>query len=86
MILFLFIKFVGIIVRNTLVMYDREHDKIGFWKTNCSELWERLHIAGAPPPMPSTSDSTNSTAPAPAGPPQHDFPGIISCAFQKTLV
>ncbi|KAG5535552.1 hypothetical protein RHGRI_023349 [Rhododendron griersonianum] len=72
----------GIIVRNTLVMYDREHDKIGFWKTNCSELWERLHIAGAPPPMPSTSDSTNSTAPAPAGPPQHDFPG----QFQVGLV
>lgn len=65
----------GIIVRNTLVMYDREHDKIGFWKTNCSELWERLHIAGAPPPVPSTSDSTNSTAAAPTGPPQHDFPG-----------
>ncbi|KAF7136394.1 hypothetical protein RHSIM_Rhsim08G0096600 [Rhododendron simsii] len=72
----------GIIVRNTLVMYDREHDKIGFWKTNCSELWERLHIAGAPPPIPSASDSTNSTAPAPAGPPQHDFPG----QFQVGLV
>ncbi|KAH7850984.1 hypothetical protein Vadar_005569 [Vaccinium darrowii] len=65
----------GIVVRNTLVMYDREHDKIGFWKTNCSDLWERLHIAGAPPPVPSTSDSTNSTAAAPTGPPQHDFPG-----------
>ncbi|XP_017413751.2 aspartic proteinase 36-like isoform X1 [Vigna angularis] len=25
----------GIVVRNTLVMYDREQEKIGFWKTNC---------------------------------------------------
>ncbi|MBA0686816.1 hypothetical protein Goari_014393, partial [Gossypium aridum] len=33
----------GIIVRNTLVTYDRKDSKIGFWKTNCSELWERLH-------------------------------------------
>ncbi|KAL8540780.1 hypothetical protein ACS0TY_002122 [Phlomoides rotata] len=35
----------AIIVRNTLVTYDREHEKIGFWKTNCSELWERLHLS-----------------------------------------
>ncbi|GMH24063.1 hypothetical protein Nepgr_025906 [Nepenthes gracilis] len=56
----------GIIVRNTLVMYDREHLKIGFWKTNCSELWERLHISGSPA-MPSTpigEDPTTSMAPA----------------------
>ncbi|CAL5324587.1 unnamed protein product [Camellia sinensis] len=51
-----------ILVRNTLVAYDRENEKIGFWKTNCSELWERLNITGAPPPMPSASDRTNSTA------------------------
>ncbi|PPS19684.1 hypothetical protein GOBAR_AA00903 [Gossypium barbadense] len=35
---------IGIIVRNTLVTYDRKDSKIGFWKTNCSELWERLHV------------------------------------------
>ncbi|KAL3726125.1 hypothetical protein ACJRO7_031070 [Eucalyptus globulus] len=46
----------GIIVRNTLVMYDREHSKIGFWKTNCSELWERLQQSNAPPPVPSAPD------------------------------
>lgn len=40
----------GIIVRNTLVTYDRENDKIGFLKTNCSELWKTLHIPGAPAP------------------------------------
>ncbi|KAF7809890.1 aspartic proteinase-like protein 2 [Senna tora] len=51
----------GIIVRNTLVMYDREHSKVGFWKTNCSELWERLHISGAPSPMPPNTKETNST-------------------------
>ncbi|CAJ2646113.1 unnamed protein product [Trifolium pratense] len=51
----------GIFVRNTLVMYDRENSKIGFWKTNCSELWERLHVSDAPPPVPSNSDVTNLT-------------------------
>ncbi|KAL7193333.1 hypothetical protein ACSBR2_025024 [Camellia fascicularis] len=76
----------GIVVRNTLVMYDREHEKIGFWKTNCSELWERLHITSAPPPVPSTSDRTNSTADesptvAPVGPPQHNFTGQFQVGF-----
>ncbi|OAY51000.1 aspartic proteinase 36 [Manihot esculenta] len=42
----------GIIVRNTLVTYDRENDKIGFWKTNCSELWKRLQVPGVPVPAP----------------------------------
>lgn len=55
----LFIK--GIIARNTLVMYDRENSKMGFWKTNCSELWERLHRTGAPAPSSSASNRTNST-------------------------
>ncbi|KAG7531476.1 Xylanase inhibitor N-terminal [Arabidopsis suecica] len=40
----------GIVVRNTLVVYDRENSKVGFWRTNCSELSDRLHIDGAPPP------------------------------------
>ncbi|XP_027107629.2 aspartic proteinase 36-like [Coffea arabica] len=52
----------GIIVRNTLVTYDREHEKIGFWKTNCSHLWERLHISNAPPPLPSELNNTNFTS------------------------
>ncbi|XP_072977177.1 aspartic proteinase 36-like isoform X1 [Typha angustifolia] len=51
----------GIIVRNTLVMYDRQNERIGFWKTNCSELWGRLHISGAPSPAPSSFSDTNST-------------------------
>ena len=42
-------------------MYDREHSKIGFWKTNCSELWERLHISNAPPPVPPNSEGKNSS-------------------------
>jgi hypothetical protein len=60
----------GIIVRNTLVTYDRHNEKIGFWKTNCSELWERLHIGGAPSPGPSSdtgSQADMSPAPAPSG-------------------
>ncbi|KAJ4815318.1 Eukaryotic aspartyl protease family protein [Rhynchospora pubera] len=58
----------GIIVRNTLVTYDRQNEKIGFWKTNCSELWERLRVDGAPAtapsPPPSTTNSTTVVAPA----------------------
>nr|CAD1837878.1 unnamed protein product [Ananas comosus var. bracteatus] len=51
----------GIIVRNTLVTYDRQHERIGFWKTNCSELWERLQTSKAPSPAPSSSSYTTST-------------------------
>ncbi|KAG5057523.1 hypothetical protein AAZX31_05G094400 [Glycine max] len=51
----------GIIVRNTLVMYDREQTKIGFWKTNCAELWERLQTSIAPPPLPPNSGVRNSS-------------------------
>ncbi|KAJ8640720.1 hypothetical protein MRB53_017414 [Persea americana] len=70
----------GIVVRNTLVTYDRENKRIGFWKTNCSELWERLHISGAPSPAPSASDIRNSTisvAPSlsPSGLPDNIIPG-----------
>lgn len=73
----------GVIVRNTLVKYDREHQKIGFWKTNCSELWERLRANDSSTPMPSASDNTNSslgTPPvvAPSGPTNDVLPGI-SC-------
>ncbi|CAN1191218.1 Aspartic proteinase 36 [Linum perenne] len=53
----------GIVTRNTLVVYDRENVKVGFWKTNCSELWERLQRASsspAPSPHP-TSDKHNQT-------------------------
>ncbi|KAF3438828.1 hypothetical protein FNV43_RR17103 [Rhamnella rubrinervis] len=51
----------GIVVRNTLVMYDREHSKIGFWKTNCSELWERLQISSSSPSMSPAPDEKNPT-------------------------
>ncbi|GMN34460.1 hypothetical protein TIFTF001_004700 [Ficus carica] len=68
----------GIIVRNSLVMYDREHSKIGFWKTNCSELWETLHISDAPPPISPafnenvTTEVPPTLAPAPAPAPAPD--------------
>ncbi|KAJ6304781.1 hypothetical protein OIU76_002108 [Salix suchowensis] len=55
----------GIVVRNTLVFYDRENSKIGFWKTNCSELWERLHVDGASPLAPSSSYGNNSSTEMP---------------------
>lgn len=77
----------GIVVRNTLVTYDRENERIGFWKTNCSELWDRLNLSPPPPPSSSTPvlsglDSPNSTAhispsPAPSGPLRYDIPGEI---------
>ncbi|KAM0062822.1 putative nepenthesin [Helianthus debilis subsp. tardiflorus] len=60
----------GIIVRNTFVMYDREHEKIGFWKTNCSEIWETLHVSGGPPQSSSPPDKSNPTADvSPSSPP-----------------
>ncbi|CAA0831469.1 Eukaryotic aspartyl protease family protein [Striga hermonthica] len=73
----------GIIVRNTLVTYDRGHESIGFWKTNCSELWERLHLSSVPPPPPPFgTDETNSTMAvspslAPTEPPLQIAPGEI---------
>lgn len=85
---------VGILVRNTLVTYDREHSKIGFWKTNCSELWERLHVSASPPPMPPASEEKNSTAKtqptaAPTGSP-YVLSGSVGCStlsnFQASLV
>ncbi|KAK9287890.1 hypothetical protein L1049_016333 [Liquidambar formosana] len=71
----------GIVVHNTLVTYDRESDKIRFWKTNCSELWKGLYIPGAPAPAPVVSFSRNSTiemspTPAPSGLPQNVFPAM----------
>ncbi|KAK8686048.1 hypothetical protein V6N13_125075 [Hibiscus sabdariffa] len=56
----------GIIVRNTLVTYDRKHSKIGFWKTNCSKLWEKLHVTGAPSPSQSQSPSPSRSSPSPS--------------------
>ncbi|XP_031388663.1 aspartic proteinase-like protein 2 isoform X1 [Punica granatum] len=64
----------GIIVRNTLVTYDREHSKIGFWKTNCSELWARLHLSS---PASSTSNRTHNQSidvtPSPAPTPSEEI-------------
>ncbi|KAK3032891.1 hypothetical protein RJ639_034939 [Escallonia herrerae] len=78
----------GIIVRNTFVTYDREHEKIGFWKTNCSDLWKRLNFSTAPPPVPSALDGTNSTAGmtpsvAPSEPPQYVPPGELIVGLIK---
>ncbi|XP_071730961.1 aspartic proteinase 36-like isoform X2 [Rutidosis leptorrhynchoides] len=86
----------GIIVRNTFVMYDREHEKIGFWKTNCSDIWERLHVSGAPPPkVSSPPDGSNSIADIspsllPMAPPQYIPPretevGSITFYMSVTL-
>ncbi|KAK5843566.1 aspartic proteinase 36-like isoform X3 [Gossypium arboreum] len=69
----------GIIVRNTLVTYDREHSKIGFWKTNCSEISERLHRTGG---SSSSSGKDNSTVESPTtsaagGSSRYALPGEI---------
>lgn len=63
----------GIVVRNTLVTYDRANQRIGFWKTNCSELWKRLPLPGSPSPAPSDSFAWNSQpvpSLSPATPPE----------------
>lgn len=71
----------GIVVRNTLVMYDRAHSKIGFWKTNCSELWERLHISDDNAHAPAVSNTSHDTnmapAPAPSESPHYMIPGEL---------
>ncbi|XP_023754329.1 aspartic proteinase 36 [Lactuca sativa] len=51
----------GILFRNTLVMYDREHNTIGFWKTNCSDLWGRLDASTGDMSPASSASSNNST-------------------------
>ncbi|GAA0149944.1 aspartic protease [Lithospermum erythrorhizon] len=76
----------GIVVRNTLVTYDREHKKIGFWKTNCSELWQRLQLPGIAPPMHGGSVKPNSTADispslAPSGPTKININGIVIFSY-----
>lgn len=72
--------------------YDRENLKVGFWKTNCSELWEELRVsdtspAPAPTPTPTPSSGEGSTpvkspASAPNGVPSYVIPGIFTkCSF-----
>lgn len=67
-------------------MYDREHAKIGFWKTNCSELWERLHISDTPTPVPQNSKGTNLTGAfepsvAPSASQYNLQQGTVSCWY-----
>ncbi|KAI4339823.1 hypothetical protein MLD38_024723 [Melastoma candidum] len=77
----------GIIVRNTLVTYDRENNRIGFWKTNCSELGKTKKDDSSslpppnpslapriPPPRPNTSSATAPTQ-SPSTSPTDIFPG-----------
>jgi len=64
-------------------MYDRDQEKIGFWKTDCTELWERLQES-APSPLPPNSEVSNPTeALEPSIAPslsQNNAPaGIMSC-------
>lgn len=71
----------GIIVRNTLVTYDRQHEMVGFWKTNCSDLWNRLNLS-PPPPSPSGLVNTNSTGSmyptlVPTGSPGYNASGTV---------
>ncbi|GLT58869.1 hypothetical protein SLA2020_317300 [Shorea laevis] len=82
----------GIVVRNTLVTYDREGDKIGFWKTNCSELWKRLHFPGdsAPPPLVFHNNNVTNMeippVPAPSELPSNVLPGSFRVGFITFLM
>ncbi|GAB4852292.1 hypothetical protein Ancab_016484 [Ancistrocladus abbreviatus] len=77
----------GIVVRNTLVTYDRAKNRVGFWKTNCSELWKYVHVPTSQASAPSASHSKNTTdklspAQAPKGPAKDVFSG----EFQVGLI
>ncbi|KAM0067992.1 putative nepenthesin [Helianthus debilis subsp. tardiflorus] len=74
----------GIIVRNIFVMYERENHRIGFWKTNCSELWARLIASATPDKLHLSPDIS---PPAPLAPPFHISPGskVASIIFYMSL-
>ncbi|OVA01001.1 Peptidase A1 [Macleaya cordata] len=76
----------GIVVRNTLVTYDRENERIGFYKTNCSELWERLNVPGAPSPAPVTLSDRNSTTEVPPSLAPSGLPNYVLPDFQVGLI
>lgn len=78
----------AIIVRNTLVTYDREHEKIGFLKTNCSDLWKALRASPASAPFPSRTNEALEVAPmvAPAEPPMPVAPGKICYCFPSSTL
>ncbi|KFK31741.1 hypothetical protein AALP_AA6G152800 [Arabis alpina] len=70
----------GIVVRNTLVTYDRENDKLGFLKTNCSDLWRRLAAPDSQAPTSSVSPNKSShisPSPASSESPLADLPGVF---------
>ncbi|XP_022768689.1 aspartic proteinase-like protein 2 [Durio zibethinus] len=76
----------GIVVRNTLVTYDRGNDRIGFLKTNCSELWRRVHFSGVPAPAPLVSQSNDTNMDitptlAPNESPANVLPGSFRIGF-----
>ncbi|ESQ44750.1 hypothetical protein EUTSA_v10003167mg [Eutrema salsugineum] len=81
----------GIVVRNTLVTYDRENDKLGFLKTNCSDLWKRLAAPDSPAPTsPVSQNKTSHISPSPASSesPTVDLPGVFrigSITFEVSI-
>ncbi|GMH17964.1 hypothetical protein Nepgr_019805 [Nepenthes gracilis] len=77
----------GIIVRNTLVTYDRANERVGFWKTNCSELWKSLHVPVCPTPVGSVSCDKNTTVELPpAQAPSEQIKDIFSGEFRVGLI
>ncbi|KAL9245822.1 hypothetical protein vseg_019427 [Gypsophila vaccaria] len=68
----------GIVVRNTLVTYDREHLKVGFWKTNCSELWDRLNAGSDSTALPPLGVEVPSAEMPPASAPDGELSHVIS--------
>jgi hypothetical protein len=79
----------GIVVRNTLVTYDRENDKLGFLKTNCSDIWRRLAAPESPAPTsPISQNKSSNISPSPAtseSPTSH-LPGSLALYVSMFLV
>lgn len=79
----------GIVVRNTLVTYDRENDKLGFLKTNCSDLWRRLAAPESPAPTsPISQNKSSNISPSPAKSesPTTDLPGSLALYVSMFMV
>lgn len=64
----------GIVVRNMLVTYDCVNQRIGFWRTNCSDLWSTLPAVTSGPSMPAEKSPVTAPTESPVMKPAAEVP------------